>query len=65
MDRCRGTRYEIACLPMKHQPEDSTDISAVYSLNENQALDESISEITVVDGPNSKVEVSFLPENLH
>ena len=50
---------------MKHQPEDSTDISAVYSLNENHALDESIDETTVVDGPNSKFEVSFLPESLH
>ena len=30
-----GTWYEIARLPMKHQPEDSTDISAVYSLNED------------------------------
>ncbi|WP_235942474.1 hypothetical protein [Acinetobacter terrae] len=49
---------------MKHQPEDSTDISAVYSLNENQALDESIGETTVVDGLNSKFEVSFLPETL-
>ena len=65
LNRYLGTWYEIARLPMKHQPEDSTDISAVYSLNENQALDESISETTVVDGPNSKVEVSFLPENLH
>lgn len=72
-----GTWYEIARLPMKHQPEDSTDISAVYSLNENgtvrvqnrcldkdQALDEAIAEATIVDGANGKLEVSFLPEGL-
>ena len=35
LEQYLGTWYEIARLPMKHQPEDSTDISAVYSLNEN------------------------------
>ena len=77
LNRYLGTWYEIARLPMKHQPEDSTDISAVYSLNENgtvrvqnrcldkdQALDEAIAEATIVDGPNGKLEVSFLPEGL-
>lgn len=76
-NRYLGTWYEIARLPMKHQPEDSTDISAVYSLNENgtirvqnrclnesKALEESIGEATIVDGPNGKLEVSFLPEGL-
>lgn len=77
LNRYLGTWYEIARLPMKHQPEDSTDISAVYSLNENgtvrvqnrcldkdQALDEAIAEATIVDGANGKLEVSFLPEGL-
>lgn len=70
-----GTWYEIARLPMKFQPEDSTDISAVYSLNENGSvrvqnrcldgdgkLDESIGNATAVDAENGKLEVSFLPE---
>ena len=75
LNRYLGTWYEIARLPMKHQPEDSTDVSAHYSLNENgnikvqnrcldehQQLDESVGEASVVDGPNGKLEVSFLPE---
>ena len=77
LNRYLGTWYEIARLPMKHQPEDSTDISAVYSLNDNgtvrvqnrcldkdKALDEAIAEATIVDGANGKLEVSFLPEGL-
>ena len=72
-----GIWYEIARLPMKHQPEDSTDISAAYSLNEDGTvrvqnrcldadgkLDESIGEATIVDAANGKLEVSFLPEGL-
>lgn len=75
LNRYLGTWYEIARLPMKYQPEDSTDISAQYSLNENgnvkvdnrcldehQKLDGSVGEATIVDGPNGKLEVSFLPE---
>ena len=75
LERYLGTWYEIARLPMKYQPEDSTDISAVYSLNEdgkvrvqnrcldeNQQLDESIGEASIVDAENAKLEVSFLPE---
>lgn len=75
LNRYLGTWYEIAHLPMKYQPEGSTDISAQYSLNENgnvkvdnrcldehQKLDGSVGEATVVDGPNGKLEVSFLPE---
>lgn len=75
LNRYLGTWYEIARLPMKYQPEESTDISAQYSLNENgnvkvdnrcldehQKLDGSVGEATVVDGPNGKLEVSFLPE---
>lgn len=72
-----GTWYEIARLPMKHQPEDSTDISAVYSLNEDGTvrvqnrcldgagkLDEAIGEASIVDAEHGKLEVSFLPEGL-
>ncbi|QIO09068.1 lipocalin family protein [Acinetobacter lanii] len=75
LNRYLGTWYEIARLPMKHQPEDSTDISATYTLQENgnvkvdnrcldgnKELDGSIGEATIVDGPNAKLEVSFLPE---
>lgn len=75
LERYLGTWYEIARLPMKHQPEDSTDISAVYTLNNdgtvrvqnrcldgNKELDESIGEATVVDAEHGKLEVSFLPE---
>lgn len=35
LEQYLGIWYEIARLPMKHQPENSTDISAAYSLNEN------------------------------
>lgn len=75
LEQYLGTWYEIARLPMKHQPEDSTDISAVYSLNENgtvrvqnrcldenKQLDESIGEATIIDAEHGKLEVSFLPE---
>ena len=77
LTRYLGTWYEIARLPMKHQPEDSTDISAVYSLNDDGKvrvqnrcldgqgeLDEAIGEATVVDAEHGKLEVSFLPEGL-
>lgn len=72
-----GTWYEIARLPMKHQPEDSTDISAQYSLNadgtvkvqnrcldEKGEVDESLGEAKVIDAEHGKLEVSFLPEGL-
>lgn len=75
LEKYLGTWYEIARLPMKYQPEDSTDLSAVYSLNENgkvrvqnrcldadKKLDESIGEATVIDAEHGKLEVSFLPE---
>ena len=75
LEQYLGTWYEIARLPMKHQPEDSTDISAVYSLqdngkvrvqnrclDENKQLDEAIAEASIVNAENGKLEVSFLPE---
>lgn len=77
LKRYLGTWYEIARLPMKHQPEDSTDISAQYSLQDDGKirvqnrcldahgeLDASIGEATVVDASQGKLEVSFLPEGL-
>lgn len=78
LQRYLGTWYEIARLPMRHEPEDYRDITATYSLQDdgkvrvaNRAIDgkgelqESIGEATPVEGShNSKLEVSFLPEGL-
>ena len=64
LEQYLGTWYEIARLPMKRQPEDSTDISAVQSLNENGKVDEAIAEATIIDAEHAKLEVSFLPEGL-
>ncbi|KRG42228.1 hypothetical protein ARC78_09800 [Stenotrophomonas pictorum JCM 9942] len=76
LQRYLGTWYEIDRLPMRHEPEDATDVSAHYSLNEdgsvrvqnrclhNGELEESIGRATPVDASNSKLEVSFLPEGL-
>ena len=78
LDRYLGTWYEIARLPMRHEPADYTDITATYSLQadgkvrvDNRALDgngelqESVGEATIVPGSgNAKLEVTFLPEGL-
>lgn len=78
IDRYLGTWYEIARLPMRHEPADYTDISATYSLQadgkvrvENRALDgkgnpqHSVGEATAVPGSgNAKLQVTFLPEGL-
>ncbi|NYZ63255.1 lipocalin family protein [Luteimonas deserti] len=78
LQRYLGTWYELARLPMRHEPEDYRDITASYSLNDdgtvrvaNRAIDgrgepqEAIGEATPVEGShNSKLEVSFLPEGL-
>lgn len=78
LQRYLGTWYEIARLPMRHEPEDYRDITATYSLQDdgkvrvaNRATDgkgepqESIGEATPVDGSsNSKLVVTFLPEGL-
>ena len=77
LPRYLGTWFEIARLPMRHEPEDFTDITAHYSLQDNgkmrvrnRALDgkgeleESVGEATVVDASNGKLEVTFLPEGL-
>jgi len=63
LDRYLGTWYEIARLPMRHEPADYTDITATYTLQadgkvrvDNRALDgkgdlqESVGEATIVPG---------------
>ena len=77
LQRYLGTWYEIARLPMRHEPREYTDITANYALEDgkvrvaNRALDgrgelqESIGEATVVEGSgNAKLEVTFLPDGL-
>lgn len=77
LPRYLGTWFEIARLPMRHEPADFTDITAHYSLQDdggirvrNRALngkgerEESIGEASAVDTGNSKLEVTFLPEGL-
>jgi apolipoprotein D and lipocalin family protein len=76
LQRYLGTWYEIDRLPMRHEPEDATDISAHYSLNEdgsvrvqnrclhNGRVEEAIGQAKPVDASNSKLEVTFLPEGL-
>lgn len=78
LERYLGTWYEIARLPMRHEPPDYRDITATYALQEdgkvrvaNRAIDgegepqESVGEATPVRGShNSKLEVSFLPDGL-
>ena len=74
--RYMGTWYEIARLPMRHEPEDATDISASYRLQEDGSVqvrnrmrhrgevEESVGRATAVDDSASRLEVSFLPEGL-
>ena len=78
LTRYAGTWYEIARLPMKHEPPDYTDISATYTPEadgairvQNRAFDkdgtlqEAIGEAKPVDAADtSKLEVTFLPEGL-
>lgn len=77
LPRYLGIWYEIARLPMRYEPEDYTDITAEYSLQENgkvrvvnRAIDgkgegqESQGEATAVDASNSRLEVTFLPQGL-
>lgn len=76
LERYLGTWYEIARLPMRHQPEDGTDISATYTLEEegkvrvanrmrrDGEVEESIGQATPVDATNARLEVSFLPQGL-
>jgi apolipoprotein D and lipocalin family protein len=74
--RYMGTWYEIARLPMRHEPADATDITATYSLDEDGkvrvhnrmrrggTIEEAIGQATAIDSSGSRLEVSFLPEGL-
>ena len=76
LQRYLGTWYEIDRLPMRHEPEDATDVSALYSLNDDGSVrvqnrclhngrqEEAIGRATPVDASNSRLQVSFLPEGL-
>jgi len=76
LSRYLGTWYEIARLPMRHEPEAGTDVSAHYSLDEDGKIrvqnrcrvggevEESVGQAVPVDESNSRLEVSFLPEGL-
>jgi apolipoprotein D and lipocalin family protein len=76
LSRYLGTWYEIARLPMRHEPADGTDVSAHYSLDEDGKVrvqnrcrvdgevEESVGQATPIDAGNSRLEVTFLPEGL-
>jgi apolipoprotein D and lipocalin family protein len=78
LDRYLGTWYEIARLPMRHEPPDYTDVSASYSrqpdgtirvdnraFNGEGELEESTGVATFADGAEpGRLEVTFLPEGL-
>lgn len=78
LSRYLGTWFEIARLPMRHEPRDYTDISATYTREDegairvqNRALDgdgtlqESIGRATPVHAADpSRLEVTFLPQGL-
>ena len=74
--RYMGTWYEIARLPMRHEPEEASDISATYALEADGsvqvrnrmrhggAIEESIGRATAIDDSGARLEVTFLPEGL-
>lgn len=76
LQRYLGTWYEIARLPMRHEPETCTDVTATYSLNDegrievrNRCIDkgkveESVGEASPIDETNARLQVTFLPEGL-
>lgn len=76
LPRYLGTWYEIDRLPMRHEPEDATDVSAHYTLEDDGGirvrnrclrdgeLEEAIGQARPIDASNSRMEVSFLPEGL-
>ncbi len=76
LPRYLGTWYEIARLPMRHEPAACTDVSANYSLQENGnvrvhnrcrldgVVEEAIGEASVVDKDSARLAVSFLPKGL-
>ena len=76
LPRYLGTWYEIARLPMKHEPDGCTDVSAHYSLKEHGhvavlnrcrmdgEIEEAEGEACPVDNDSARLEVSFLPKGL-
>lgn len=76
LPRYVGTWYEIARLPMSHEPDDCTDVSAHYSIKDNGHVDvrnrcrvdgeveEAEGEATATGGDPARLEVSFLPKAL-
>ena len=73
LPRYLGTWYEIARLPMRHEPEGCTDVSAHYTLLDNGnvgvtnrcrmdgEIEEATGEACAVDNDSARLEVSFLP----
>ena len=76
LPRYMGTWYEIARLPMNHEPEEASDISATYALEDDGSVEvrnrmrhkgeveESVGRATANDDSGSRLEVSFLPQGL-
>ena len=77
LDRYLGRWFEIGRLPMKHEDDGATDVTATYSLQDDGAIrvdnrcfddkgepTQAIGEATPVEGATAKLEVSFLPEGL-
>ena len=76
LPRYLGTWYEIARLPMRHEPKGCTDVSAHYSLLDNGnvqvhnrcrmdgEVEEAIGEASPVDNDSARLAVSFLPKGL-
>ncbi|HLT43916.1 MAG TPA: lipocalin family protein [Luteimonas sp.] len=76
LPRYMGTWYEIARLPMRHEPEEASDISATYALEDDGSVEvrnrmrhkgeveESVGRATASDDSGSRLEVSFLPQGL-
>lgn len=76
LPRYIGTWYEIARLPMKHEPEDCTDVSAHYRLKDDGAVgvinrcrlgdevEQAEGAAEPVDNDPARLQVSFLPAGL-
>lgn len=77
LERYLGLWYEIGRLPLKYQDEDSRDVTAHYSLNEdgsvrvdNRCIDgdqkptQTIAKGEVVEGETGQLTVNFLPKYL-
>lgn len=76
LPRYLGTWYEIARLPMRHEPEGCTDVSAHYSLQDNGhvrvlnrcrmdgQVEEAEGEACASGEDSARLEVSFLPKGL-